>query len=83
MVILDVDVEDMDRTIQLAALVVQILEHGIEAAFLAGNHNIDYARLGTLEALVLTVIEARFARHPILKTLGKALDVKVAAQHVQ
>lgn len=83
MVVLDVHVEDMDRTVQLATFIMQVFEDSIKAALFAGNDNVDNARLGALEAFVFAVVEARFARDPVLKAFGEALDVEIAAQHVQ
>ena len=82
-VILDFHVEDVDRAIELAALVVQIVEHSIEATLLAGNHDIDNAGFGTLGALVFGMVQSRLSGYPVLESLGVALDGEVAAEHIK
>lgn len=83
MVVADVDVEDVHGPVELAAFVVQILEYGIEAALLAGDDDVGDAGFGPRVPLILGVLEARLAWHPVLEALGEAFDVEVAAQHVQ
>ena len=82
-IIPDVDVEDMNRAVQLATLVVEVFKHSIEAALLTGYHYIDDTGLCALRALVFCVIQTWFTRHPVLEALRVAFDVQVATKHVK
>lgn len=83
MVVLDVDIEDMNGSVQLAALIVKVLEHSVEAALFTCDEDIGDSRLSALKALVLGMFQARLARNPILEALRVALDVEIATQHIQ
>jgi hypothetical protein len=83
MVILDVHIEDMNRSVQLAAFVVEVFKHSIKAPLFASDNHIGDTRLSSLEAFVLGMFQTRLARHPVLEPLWEAFDVQVAAQHVQ
>jgi hypothetical protein len=82
-VVPNVDVEDVDRAVQLAALIVEVFQHSVEAALLASDDNIDDTGLCALRALVFGVVQTWFARHPILEALRVAFDVQVATKHVE
>ena len=82
-VVADVDIEDVDWTIELAAFVVQVVEDGIEAALLARYDDVNDAGFGSCGALVLGVVEPRLAGHPVLESLGIGLDIEVPAEHVE
>lgn len=83
MVILDIDIENVDRSIESASLVVQVLQDGIKAAFFASNDDIDDARFGTFRTLVGGMFQPWLAWHPILEPLGVLLDCEIATEHVQ
>jgi hypothetical protein len=51
MVILDLDVDQMDRLVQLAPSTKQIIAHRIKAALLTGDHHIRYAHHTVLPPL--------------------------------
>jgi len=82
-VIPDVDVEDVDRTVELSALVVEVFQHSVEAALLARYNDVDDTRFSTLRAFVFGVVQTRLARHPVLEALRVAFDVQVATEHVK
>lgn len=82
-IIPDIDIEDMDGPVQPAALIEQVVEHGVEAALLAGDDGVDDAGLGARRALVGGVVEARLPWHPVLEALRVGLYAEVAGQHGQ
>lgn len=82
-VIPDIDIEDMDGPVQPAAFIQQVVEHGVEAALLAGDDGVDDAGLGARRALVGGVVEARLPRHPVLEALRVGFYAEVAGEHGQ
>lgn len=85
MVIFDINIEDVHGVIERRALVHQVIDNSIPAAFLAGNDDIDDAALraeGTFVALG-EVVDARDAGYPVLEALGPPLQLAIAVEHVQ
>jgi hypothetical protein len=78
-VIFDVHVEHVHRSIELAALVVKIFKHGIEATLLTCDDDVGNTGLRALETFVLGVLQTGLSRYPVLKSLWETFDVEVAS----
>lgn len=85
MVILDIDIEDMNRPVKGTTLVHEVVDNSIPAALFAGDDDIDDAGFGAQGALVALgdVVDARGAGNPVLEALGAPFQLSVAVEHVQ
>ncbi|KAI6761205.1 hypothetical protein HG531_001758 [Fusarium graminearum] len=82
-IILDLNIDDMDRSVKGRASVHEVIHNGVPASFFAGNDNIDQATLSTLAATVLSVLQARHTNLPILPALWAPFDPAITIQHIQ
>ncbi len=83
MIVPNVNIEDVNRSVQLSALVVEVFKHSIKTALFAGYHHIDDARLRALRTFVFRVIQTWLARHPVLEALRVTFDVQIATKHIE
>ena len=84
-VIPDVHVHDVHRSIERGAAVVQVVDDRVPAALFAGEDDVDDAAFGAETAFVALFLEGepRIAGDPVLEALGPPFDVAVAVEHVQ
>lgn len=81
--ILDVDVDDVDRTIEGAITLCQIIDDGVPATLLTGDDEVGDTTFGTRGTLVASMVEAWEAGLPVLEPLRTLLDFTVPSEHVE
>lgn len=84
-VVSDVDIEDVDRSVQWSPPVEQVVHDGIPASFFASEYDINNASFGPDSTFISSVkcIEPGSAGNPVVKPLRAPFDVAVAIEHIQ
>lgn len=85
MVISDVDIEHVDRSIESRALVHKIVYDGIPTPLLAGDDDVDRTSFCAQSTFVAFrhVVHSRHSGNPVLETLRAPFQIPIAIKHVQ
>jgi len=84
-IVTDVDVEDVNRSVERGTTVMQVVDDSIPAPLLTRDNHIHHPAFSAYRAFVpfLLMVQSRVPRNPILESLGSPLYIPVPGQHVQ
>lgn len=82
-IIFDVNIDDVHRSVQGRTSTHKIINNGIPASFLTSDYHVYYPSFYPFTTSIFVVFYSRYSNMPVLPPLRAPLDIPVSLKHVQ